>query len=87
MTPNASVCAFKGVFVDADGQEFLKINVVAIPEKGKANQDLIKFLSKMFKMPKSEISLVSGETDRCKKLQLPYSEKLVAELLSLREKE
>lgn len=80
LTPNASSCALKGIFVDADGQEFLKINIVAVPEKGKANQELIKFLSKMFKIPKSEISLISGETDRCKKLLLPLSEKLKSEL-------
>lgn len=80
LTPNASSCSFKGIFVDADGQEFLKINVVAVPEKGKANQELIKFFSKMFKIPKSEISLISGETDRCKKLLLPLSDKLKSEL-------
>lgn len=85
LTPNASACAVRGIFVDADGQEFLKINVVAVPEKGRANQELIKFLSKMFKIPKSEISLICGETDRCKKLLLPFSEKLSLDLEKLYE--
>lgn len=83
LTPNSSSCAVKGVFVDANGQEFLKINVISVPEKGKANQELIKFLSKMFKIPKSEISLISGETDRCKKLLLPLSEQLMSDLCLL----
>ena len=80
LTPNSASCTIRGVFADAEGQEFLKINVVSVPEKGKANQELIKFLSKMFKIPKSEISLISRETDRFKKLLLPLSEKLKSEL-------
>ena len=80
LQPNSSCCRVSGIFTSADGNEFLKVNVISIPEKGKANQELIKFLSKMFKIPKSEISLISGETDRCKKLLLPLSDKLKSEL-------
>lgn len=41
--PNASVCGARGVFTDADGTEYLKISVVSIPEKGKANKELLSF--------------------------------------------
>lgn len=41
--PNASVCGARGVFTDADGAEYLKISVVSIPEKGKANKELLSF--------------------------------------------
>ena len=64
LTPNSSSCGIRGIFVDADGLEYLKINVVAVPEKGKANRELIKFLAGRLKLPKSEIRIAGGETDR-----------------------
>ena len=51
-----------------DGLEYLKINIVSIPEKGKANQELIAWLAKKLSIAKSEISIISGELDRFKKL-------------------
>ena len=51
-----------------DGLEYLKINIVSIPEKGKANQELIAWLAKKLGIAKSEISIISGELDRFKKL-------------------
>lgn len=73
LSPNSSSCSVKGVFVAADGLSYLKINVIAVPEKGKANQELVKFLGRLLRLPKSEIKLIGGETDRCKKLQLPFA--------------
>lgn len=67
LSPNSSSCSVKGVFVAADGLSYLKINVIAVPEKGKANQELVKFLGRLLRLPKSEIKLIGGETDRCKK--------------------
>ena len=37
LTPNSSSCKKSDVFVDSSGCEFLKINVISVPEKGKAN--------------------------------------------------
>ena len=70
VTPNASKCGFGGIFLTSDNQYFLKISLNAVPEKGKANQELIKFLSKYFHLSKSAFTIVSGETDRCKKVQI-----------------
>lgn len=44
-------------------QEF-KIKVKAHPERGKANADLIKFLSKYFKTP----TILSGHTKKSKRI-------------------
>lgn len=52
----------------ADGT--LKIRIAAPPEKGKANTELIKFLSKHFNVPKDQISIVSGQTDPLKLIRL-----------------
>lgn len=46
----------------------LKIRLAAVPEKGEANDELIKFLSKQFKVAKSQIELISGKTSRHKRL-------------------
>lgn len=56
----------------------IKIRITAPPVDGKANKHLIKFLSKVFKVPKGDITIKSGETGRNKHLivlnpkQLPY---------------
>lgn len=68
LTPNSSCCMLKGIFKDAEDCAFLKINVVSVPEKGKANQELIGYLAKKLKIPKSTLQIVSGETDRYKKI-------------------
>lgn len=78
LTPNSSSCLLNGIFTDAKGQVFLKVNVVAVPEKGKANQELINFLAKLLKIAKSEISIVGGETDRYKKLHLKSSPRVIS---------
>lgn len=68
VTPNSSKCSVCGIFTDCDGQDFLKINLTSVPEKGKANSELIKLLSKSLHISKSSFSIISGETDRYKKL-------------------
>ena len=47
-----------------------KVRLKAVPEKGKANKELIKYLSKLLNLPKSQISIISGKTDRLKLLRL-----------------
>ena len=68
LTPNASSADVKGCYLGADGNEYLKISVVSVPEKGKANKELIALLAKKLKISKTKISIVSGETERYKKL-------------------
>ncbi len=70
VTPNASKCGVSGTFSDSIGAVFLKISLISVPEKGKANQELIKYLAKTLHESKESFSLLSGETDRCKKIFL-----------------
>lgn len=79
ISPNSSSLAIKGIFTDSDNKDFLKITVVSVPEKGKANKELIKFLSKELGLPKSDIEIVSGETGHFKKILLKNkSEQIMA---------
>ena len=70
LAPNSSCCKINGIFADAAGTEWLKISVVSVPEKGKANQELIKFLAGELKVAKSAMEIVGGELDRYKKILL-----------------
>ena len=70
LTPNGGRDAIDGLEAAADGEEHLKVRVSAVPEKGKANQALIAFLSKKLGLAKSKLSLISGETQRKKILRI-----------------
>lgn len=48
--------------------EFVKVKITAQPIEGKANKALIEFLSKKFKIPKTSIEIVKGETSKEKTL-------------------
>ncbi len=50
-----------------------QVCVSVAPEKGKANQRVIELLAKHFKIPKSKITLVSGETFKEKVFEIPVN--------------
>lgn len=70
LTPNAAKNAITGWANDAGGAPILRASVTAIAEKGKANKALIALLSKEWKIPKSAITIVRGETDRLKTITI-----------------
>lgn len=70
ITPRASKNAILGWAEDAAGEKYLKVSVTAVPEKGKANKALIEVLSAAFKLPKSAFTIVRGETDRIKLIDI-----------------
>ena len=53
---------------DHDG--VLKIKLKAPPVGGAANEELIRFLSKTFHIPKANVQLISGLTGRNKRIRL-----------------
>lgn len=48
----------------------LKVSVAAAPEKGRANAALVKLLAKALGVSRKDLSIVSGETDRNKRVLL-----------------
>lgn len=58
-----------GNLTDENG-ETIKINIGAPPIKGRANQELIKFLAKIFSIPKENVKIISGAKDRVKLMKL-----------------
>ena len=51
-------------------EEFIKVKVTAQPIENKANKALIEFLSKSFKLPKTGIEILKGETSKEKTILL-----------------
>lgn len=48
----------------------LKIKVTSAPEKGKANQGLIKFLAGILNIKKNSIQIISGQTRPIKQIHV-----------------
>ena len=63
--PGAKKTEFAGLHGDA-----LKIRLAAPPVDGKANEALIKFVTETLKLPKSAVTLKSGQTSRHKVLEV-----------------
>lgn len=61
----------KTEIVDWEGNN-LKIRIAAAPDKGKANQELIRFLSAHFQVPKNQIEILQGETSRIKRIKIKF---------------
>ncbi|EPP35427.1 hypothetical protein CP10139811_1012 [Chlamydia ibidis] len=53
--------------------DVLKVRVTDPPDKGKANDAVVSVLAKALSLPKRDVTLVSGETSRRKKILLPKS--------------
>jgi uncharacterized protein (TIGR00251 family) len=68
VTPNAGRDAIEGSELRDDGSCVLRLRVKAVPDKGKANAAVIALLAKAFGVPKSAITVTSGETARQKTL-------------------
>lgn len=53
--------------------DILKVKIAAVPEKGKANQELIEFLSETFEVQKNRIEILQGETSVLKTIKISAS--------------
>lgn len=50
--------------------ERLKIRIKALPEKGNANEELIRFLADFLEIAKSNLEIVSGKSSRNKRIKI-----------------
>jgi hypothetical protein len=57
-------------YTEINGKKFLKVNIKSIPEKGKANEEIINFLANEWEIPKSKIEISSGHTNKLKILSI-----------------
>lgn len=47
-----------------------KINLKAVPEKGKANKELLGLLADYFEVPKNQIKIIGGKTSSRKIVEI-----------------
>ena len=78
VVPGASKTAIVGFEGD-----FIKIRLAAPPVDGKANQELIGYLSKCLSVPKSKIHIRSGLTSKRKLILVEHDDEIkLREILS-----
>ena len=83
LTPKASMDKVGEVFEHPSGA-VIKASVRALPDKGKANQAIIKLLSKEFRRPKTSLDLVSGMQSRVKTVRFNGNSTEIAKLFEKR---
>lgn len=52
----------------SDGE--YKVKVTAVPEKGKANEVVVKLLADYFDVPKSSVNIIGGKSTRVKLIEI-----------------
>jgi len=65
--PNSSKNSIAGVFGD-----MIKVKICASPEKGKANKELLEYLSTILKIPKIDIVIVFINSSRIRRSNCCY---------------
>ena len=59
--PNSRINEFREI-KNSPVANYFEAKVTVPPEKGRANQKVIELISKHFKVPKSNVTLISGST-------------------------
>jgi uncharacterized protein len=70
LTPRSAKPGLGGIWVDDKGVCWLGAAVRAVPEKGKANADLIRLIAKALDVPAKSIDLEAGDTSRLKRVRI-----------------
>ena len=69
ISPNAA----KNQLILSD--EMIKLKITAQPIENKANKAVVEYLSKLFKIPKTSITILKGDTSKDKTLLLKTTDK------------
>jgi uncharacterized protein len=81
-TPRSSKPGIGEWKLDPGGRPFLEIRVAAAPADGAANDEVVKLLAKALGVPRGSVRIVSGQTSRLKRLEIPIDEAEVRRRLS-----
>ncbi|HRY02250.1 MAG TPA: DUF167 family protein [Beijerinckiaceae bacterium] len=82
LTPKGGRDAIDGLETMSDGKAVLKARVRAVPEDGKANAALVELLAKALRVPRSAVSVATGQTSRVKTLEISGDPDALAEALA-----
>lgn len=68
--PKAQRTEFVEVLEDGEGEKIWKIKVAAVPEKGKANAELCRYLAELFQVSKNSVVVSQGEASQRKVVKI-----------------
>jgi uncharacterized protein len=72
VTPRSAKPGIGGWRAGADGREELEVRVAEAPSDGAANEAVVRLLAKALGVSRSELSIISGETSRNKRIATPF---------------
>ncbi|MEO8453715.1 MAG: DUF167 domain-containing protein [Sphingomicrobium sp.] len=72
VTPRSAKPGIGGWRPAADGREALEVRVAEAPADGAANEAVIRLLAESFGISRSEVTIISGETSRHKRIAIPF---------------
>lgn len=70
LTVHASPNARKTEITGWLDENTVKIKIAAPPREGKANKELIRFLAKYYKKPKSAVKIICGAKTKIKQVEI-----------------
>ncbi len=82
VTPRSAKPAIGDWKCDPAGRDYLEVRVAAAPTDGAANDEVIKLIAKSLGLPKSRLAIVSGQTARLKRIELPLTDEEIRARLS-----
>lgn len=68
--------------LDPGDRPYLEVRVSAAPADGAANEAVVKLLAKALDVPRGSILILSGETSRLKRIDIPLDEAEIRARLS-----
>lgn len=80
VTPKAAKDEVRGVVADAHGRARVKVSVTAPPADGKANAAVLALLARLWRVPKSALTIAAGAAARDKIVHVAAPPDLAAAL-------
>ena len=74
VTPRSAKPGIGDWKTDPGGRPFLEVRVAAAPADGAANEEVVKLLAKALGLSRTSLKIVSGQTARLKRIELPLED-------------
>jgi uncharacterized protein (TIGR00251 family) len=81
VTPRSAKPGIGGWREGADGREELEVRVAEAPADGAANEAVVKLLAKALGISRSQVTIISGQASRHKRVAVPFDAGEVRRLL------
>jgi len=60
----------------------LRVKLTSLPVEGRANDELLRYLSDIFNIKRSEVKILKGDKDKRKLVSIPIDEGIILEKIS-----